>query len=134
MPFFRQLAIVPHGLCALLLLALPLLAISCHEDHDDYYTTVHVNIQMPEGYTAEQMQGTVKLTNLNNKQAYSTSVFDGTTATLEVLRGVYAADVEGSLRYTDAEGAAHAGNFRAATPHCEVLQHPASVTLDIIFM
>lgn len=90
---------------------------------------------MPQGSTASQMQGTVKLTNLNNKQSYSSSTFDGTTVTFtKVLRGAYSIDVEGSLRYTDSNGTVRTGNFRAATSYCEVLGHPALVPLDIIML
>jgi len=112
---------------------LPMLC-ACHDDHDDYYTTAIVTIDLPEGCTISQMQGTVTLTNLNNRQTYSSSTFNGTSATLEVMRGVYSADVEGSLRYADANGVMHTGNFRAATSHCELLQHPSELHLDIILL
>lgn len=107
---------------------------ACHDEHDDYYTTAIVTIDLPEGYSIGQMQGTVTLTNLNNRQAYSSSTFNGTSVTLEVMRGVYSADVEGSLRYTDSAGVTHAGNFRAATSHCELLEHPSELHLDIILL
>lgn len=123
-----------QALAAILLMLFLSMLCACHDDHDDYYTTAIVTIDLPEGCTIGQMQGTVTLTNLNNRQTYSSSTFNGTSATLEVMRGVYSADVEGSLRYADASGAAHTGNFRAATSHCELLQHPSELHLDIILL
>ncbi len=113
---------------------LPPLLSSCHEDHDDYYTAISVHIRLPEGYAAGKMQGTVRLTNLNNRQTYATSAFDGTTATLQVMRGVYAVDAEGSLRYTDVEGRTQTGNFRATSSYCEALEHPSAAEVDLVFM
>lgn len=120
-------------LLLLLLLALPLLT-SCHADEDDYYTTIDVVIDAPEGITVSQMQGTVRLTNLNNRLSYATSTFARTTASVEVMRGVYSVDVEGSLRYTDENGTLRTANFRAATAYCEALDHPSEVHLDLIIM
>ncbi len=122
------------ALTVLGVLALLSLLVSCHEDSDDYYTTIAVRIRLPEGCNAERMQGTVKLTNLNNRLTYATSEFDGTAVTLQVMRGVYAIDAEGSLRYTDDTGQTLTGNFRASTSYCEALEHPSSVELDIVFM
>lgn len=121
-------------LALLLTVALLFTATSCHDDYDDYYTTAVVTIALPEGATLQQMQGTVRLTNLNNRQSYTSSTFSGASVTLEVMRGVYSIDVEGSLRYTTADGASATGNFRAATSYCEFLDHPSAVTLNIIFM
>lgn len=121
-------------MAGMVLMLTTLLLSACHDEHDDYYTTAVVTIDLPEGCTIKQMQGTVTLTNLNNRQAFSTSTFSGTSVTLEVMRGVYSADVEGSLRYTDSDGVTHAGNFRAATSHCELLQHPSELHLDIILL
>lgn len=119
---------------ALLLLVCALTLAACNDLHDDYNTTVSVVIDMPEGYAAGQMQGTITLTNLNNRQTYSSSSFSGTTVSIEVLRGVYAAEAEGSLRYTDAAGETHTGNFRASTSYCEVLSHPSEVHLSLILI
>lgn len=107
---------------------------SCHTDEDDYTTAISVVIDAPEGISVSQMQGTVTLTNLNNRQTYATSVFAATTATLELMRGVYSVDVEGSVRYVDANGSVKTTNFRAATSYCEALEHPSEVHLDLILM
>lgn len=129
--YFRSLAPVLTAL--LVLLALPALT-ACHSDEDDYYTTLAVTVAAPEGCTILQMQGTVRLTNLNNKQSYATSAFTVSTATLEVLRGVYSIDIEGTVRYTDKTGTVRTGNFRASSSYAEALTHPATATLDIILL
>lgn len=126
------------GVCLMMagivLMLTMLLLSACHDEHNDYYTTAIVTIDLPEGYSIKQMQGTVTLTNLNNRQTFSTSTFSGTSATLEIMRGVYSAEVEGSLRYISSDGEVHSSNFRAATSHCELLQHPSELHLDIILL
>ncbi len=107
---------------------------ACHTDEDDYYTTMAVTVAAPEGCTILQMQGTVRLTNLNNKQTYSTSAFSVATATVEVLRGVYSVDIEGTVRYSDKTGTVRTANFRASSSYTEALDHPAATTLDIILL
>lgn len=120
---------------ATLLVLLTLTALTaCHTDEDDYYTTMAVTVAAPEGCTILQMQGTVRLTNLNNKQTYSTSAFSVATATIEVLRGVYSVDIEGTVRYSDKTGTVRTANFRASSSYTEALDHPAAATLDIILL
>ncbi len=129
--YLRPLA---PGLAAIIILmALPALT-ACHADEDDYYTTMAVTVGAPEGGTILQMQGTVRLTNLNNKQTYSTSAFNVATANLEVLRGVYSIDIEGTVRYSDKTGTVRTANFRASSSYTEALNHPSATTLDIILL
>lgn len=129
--YFRQLL----TLLAALLMLLGLTALTaCHAAEDDCYTTVSVTVAPPEGGTILQMQGTVRLTNLNNRQTYSTSAFSLATATVEVLRGVYSVDIEGTVRYTDKTGTVRTANFRASSSYTEALTHPAAATLDIILL
>lgn len=130
----RYLRPITPALSALLvLLTLPALT-ACHADEDDYYTSIAVTVGPPEGGTILQMQGTVRLTNLNNKQTYSTSAFSTSTATLEVLRGVYSVDIEGTVRYSDKTGTVRTANFRASSSYTEALDHPSATTLDIILL
>lgn len=129
--YLRPLA---PGLAAIIMLmALPVIT-ACHTDEDDYYTTMAVTVGAPEGGTILQMQGTVRLTNLNNKQTYSTSAFNVATANLEVLRGVYSVDIEGTVRYSDKTGTVRTANFRASSSYTEALNHPSATTLDIILL
>lgn len=125
----------PHRLAAALCcVALAVLLASCGADHDDYTTRAVVVIDVPDSVRVERMQGTATFTNLNSRQRTMASTFSGTSIQVELLRGAYSIDVEGSLRYTDALGAAHAGTFRAATSYAEVLDHPAEIHLSLILM
>lgn len=129
--YLRPLA--PALAALLVLLTLPALT-ACHADEDDYYTSIAVTVGAPEGCTILQMQGTVRLTNLNNKQTYSTSAFTVATASMEVLRGVYSVDIEGTVRYADKAGTVRTANFRASSSYTEALDHPSAATLDIILL
>ena len=93
-----------------------------------------MRLVLPDSVTLEKLQGTVRLTNLNNKQSFTTSTFQADEASLEVFRGVYAVDVEGSVRYAAPDGTNQTANFRASTPYIKVLDHPSLVSLDIILM
>ena len=55
-------------------------------------------------YTPIEMQGTVVLKNLSNGRSYTVSTFQENTATINVLRGAYMMDAEGTIRYRMADG------------------------------
>lgn len=122
---------VALGLAVVLI---PVLFVACQKSHEDFYTEAHVRIVLPDTLHLDKMQGTVRLTNLNNKQTFTTATFQGNEATIEVFRGVYAADVEGSVRYTNEKGQMQTANFRANTSYVKVLDHPSLISLDITIM
>lgn len=119
---------------ALLVVCIPILFAACQKSSDDYYAEARVRLVLPDSLRLEKLQGTVRLTNLNNKQSFTTSTFQAGEASLEVFRGVYAVDVEGSVRYAAPDGTNQTANFRASTPYIKVLDHPSLVSLDIILM
>ena len=119
---------------ALLVVCIPILFAACQKSNDDYYAEARVRLVLPDSLRLEKLQGTVRLTNLNNKQSFTTSTFQAGEASLEVFRGVYAVDVEGSVRYAAPDGTNQTANFRASTPYIKVLDHPSLVSLDIILM
>lgn len=119
---------------ALLVICIPILFVACQKSNDDYYAEARVRLVLPDSLRLEKLQGTVRLTNLNNKQSFTTSTFQAGEASLEVFRGVYAVDVEGSVRYAAPDGTNQTANFRASTPYIKVLDHPSLVSLDIILM
>ena len=118
----------------LALVLVPVLFVACQKSHDDFYTEARVRVVLPDSLHLDRMQGTVRLTNLNNRQSFTTATFQGNEAAVEVFRGVYAVDVEGSVRYEDENGAVRTGNFRANTPYVKVLNHPALVNLEITLL
>ena len=89
---------------ALRVVCIPILFVACQKSNDDYYTEARVRLVLPDSLRLEKLQGTVRLTNLNNKQSFTTSTFQAGEASLEVFRGVYAVDVEGSVRYAAPDG------------------------------
>lgn len=107
---------------------------SCHKDNDDYNTSAVISINVPDSMTVDKMQGTVTVTNLNNKQSYSSSEFNGTSTSLDIMRGCYSISVTGTVLYHDSLKVKHTRNFRAASSYCEFLKHPSVVSVDIIFM
>jgi hypothetical protein len=119
----------------IMLMMMPLLSLtSCHEESDDYYATAVVNIMAAEDITIEKIQGTVKLTNLNNGEVYSTADFDNARVMINVLRGSYAVYAQGTVKYRDAEGNEMTANFRASADYAEVMNHPSEVNLKMLFM
>ena len=88
----------------MVVLMLPLLAIRCTQKDDDYYTQAMVTLQVPDTITPIEMQGTMVLKNLSNGRSYTVSTFQETTATINVLRGAYMMDAEGTIRYRMANG------------------------------
>ena len=119
---------------ALLVVCIPILFVACQKSNDDYYAEARVRLVLPDRLRLEKLQGPDRLTNLNNKQSFTTSTFQAGEASLEVFRGVYAVDVEGSVRYVAPDGTNQTANFRASTPYIKVLDHPSLVSLDIILM
>ncbi len=116
------------------LLLLTLMVSACHEEYDDYYTTATITLVPTDDSTVERIQGTVTVTNLSNGQSYSTSEFDNTSASLQVLRGPYSIAVEGSIQLRAADGTHSVHTFRATTNYCELMAHPTLITLDILLL
>ena len=107
---------------------------SCHKEYAASDTMATVTLVSPDSVTVARMQGTVTLTNLNNRQSYSTSVFNGTVVQLPLLRGVYSVSAEGSVSYRDKAGVVHTGMFRATSSFEQLLDVPAHVSLSFIIL
>ena len=58
---------------ALLVVCIPILFVACQKSNDDYYAEARVRLVLPDSLRLEKLQGTVRLTNLNNKQSFTTS-------------------------------------------------------------
>lgn len=120
----------------ILVLALFILNITsaCHGDNEDYNTSANITVTVPDSINVEKMQGTVTVVNLNNKQSYSSSEFNGTSTLIEVMRGSYSINVNGTVLYHDRQNIKHTKSFRAASSYNEFLDHPAKASVNIIFM
>lgn len=111
-----------------------MLACACHADNDDYYTTAIVTVRVPDSLTVVRMQGTVTLSNTSNKQSYSSSAFQGTSVSIDILRGAYAMSGEGTVLLRSSGGTERVANFRVSSSYLELIDHPSAVSTDIIFM
>ena len=118
----------------MVVLMLPLLAIRCTQKDDDYYTQAMVTLQVPDTITPIEMQGTVVLKNLSNGRSYTVSTFQENTATINVLRGAYMMDAEGTIRYRMADGTESVKYYRAAENYIEIVAHPTQIRTNILFM
>ena len=118
----------------MVVLMLPLLAIRCTQKDDDYYTQAMVTLQVPDTITPIEMQGTVVLKNLSNGRSYTVSTFQENTATINVLRGAYMMDAEGTIRYRMANGTECVKYNRAAENYIEIVAHPTQIRTNILFM
>ena len=110
------------------------IASACHDDNEDYTTSANITISVPDSINVEKMQGTVTVVNLNNKQSYSSSEFNGTSTLIDVMRGSYSINVNGTVLYHDRQNIKHTKSFRAASSYSEFLDHPAKASVNIIFM
>ena len=118
----------------MVVLMLPLLAIRCTQKDDDYYTQAMVTLQVPDTITPIEMQGTVVLKNLSNGRSYTVSTCQENTATINVLRGAYMMDAEGTIRYRMANGTECVKYYRAAENYIEIVAHPTQIHTNILFM
>lgn len=118
----------------MVVLMLPLLAIRCTQKDDYYYTQAMVTLQVPDTITPIEMQGTVVLKNLSNGRSYTVSTFQENTATINVLRGAYMMDAEGTIRYRMADGTEGVKYYRASENYIEIVAHPTQIRTNILFM
>ena len=115
-------------------LMLSVLVGSCGQKEDDYYTQAAVTLQVPDTIVPLKIQGTVILKNLSNGRSYSISEFRETTVTIEVLRGSYMLDAEGTLLCRMPDGKEHVKYYRASENYIEIIDHPVQINTKIIFM
>lgn len=108
---------------------------ACHQDEDDIFAQVAITLSAGDTVTIERIQGTARLTNLNTKQVTTTSDFDVATLHLTLLRSSYSADVEGLVRYRNAQGRAYTRSMRAHSDYMALEKKGGNeAILQIIFM
>ena len=108
---------------------------ACHADEDQLFTTAAITLTGSDTIYVDRIQGTITLTNLNTKERVTTADFDGCTATVNLLRGVYQVSVDGQVRYRDGKGITHVDNFRASQDQVSIVNGSmVMVELPIILM
>lgn len=114
----------------LVLMAFP----SCEKEETNYYTTAITRLELSEGEELMQIQGTITLLNITNQQAYSTSTFSNSQTTMQVLRGVYSLQGEGTVRVKIADGSVSVRYFRVSESYVEVLNNSTTIVLHPIWL
>ena len=107
---------------------------SCEKEETNYYTTAITRLELSEGEELMQIQGTITLLNITNQQAYSTSTFSNSQTTMQVLRGVYSLQGEGTVRVKTADGSVSVRYFRVSESYVEVLNNSITIVLHPIWL
>ena len=107
---------------------------SCEKEETNYYTTAITRLELSEGEELMQIQGTITLLNITNQQAYSTSTFNNSQTTMQVLRGVYSLQGEGPVRVKIADGSVSVRYFRVSESYVEVLNNSTTIVLHPIWL
>ena len=107
---------------------------SCENEETNYYTTAITRLERSEGEELMQIQGTITLLNITNQQAYSTSTFSNSQTTMQVLRGVYSLQGEGTVRVKMADGSVSVRYFRVSESYVEVLNNSTTIVLHPIWL
>lgn len=107
---------------------------SCEKEETNYYTTAITRLELSEGEDLMQIQGTITLLNITNQQAYSTSTFSNSQTTMQVLRGVYSLQGEGTVRVKTADGSVSVRYFRVSESYVEVLNNSTTIVLHPIWL
>ena len=107
---------------------------SCEKEETNYYTTAITRLELSEGEELMQIQGTITLLNITNQQAYSTSTFSNSQAIMQVLRGVYSLQGEGTVRVKTADGSVSVRYFRVSESYVEVLNNSTTIVLHPIWL
>ena len=107
---------------------------SCEKEETNYYTTAITRLELSEDEDLMQIQGTITLLNITNQQAYSTSTFSNSLTTMQVLRGVYSLQGEGTVRVKMADGSVSVRYFRVSESYVEVLNNSTTIVLHPIWL
>ena len=107
---------------------------SCEKEETNYYTTAITRLELSEGEELMQIQGTITLLNITNQQAYSTSTFSNSQTIMQVLRGVYSLQGEGTVRVKTADGSVSVRYFRVSESYVEVLNNSTTIVLHPIWL
>lgn len=107
---------------------------SCEHKEYDYYAHVVISLQMPDDIKVLKVHGTMELKNISNGRIYSSSDFKNNTIELEVLRGAYMLDTEGTLVCIYPNGHEEVKVFRASNNYVELVENNVQIVTEIILM
>ncbi len=109
--------------------------IACAPVEDDIFTTARITITTDGNTTITGVQAQVKLTNVNTRQVTTIADFEGSSITVELLRGAYQIDIEGVVACLNPDGTTRHRQFRCKSDYTEFVHDNMNETsLNIIFL
>ncbi len=108
---------------------------ACAPVEDDIFTTARITVTAEGDVSITSVQAQVKLTNVNTRQVTTVADFNGTSATVELLRGAYQIDIEGVATCLSPDNVTRMRQFRCQSDYVEFISHDINeVTLKTIFL
>lgn len=87
---------------------------------EELFTTVAVELQMPEGVECCRVQATLRLQERNTGQVFETSSFEGAVVKMRVLKGYYYIEIDGGVMTYVQGGATKVGQIVHTTDNTAV--------------
>ena len=124
-----------QNILSILLITITVLLTACAPVEDDIFTTARITITADGDESITSVQAQVKLTNVNTRQVVTCADFNGTSATVELLRGAYQIDIEGVATCLSPGNATRMRQFRCQSDYVEFIGRDINeVTLKTIFL
>lgn len=124
-----------HNIIFLLSITFVMLLTACAPVEDDIFTTARITVTAEGDVSITSVQAQVKLTNVNTRQVTTVADFNGTSATVELLRGAYQIDIEGVATCLSPDNVTRMRQFRCQSDYVEFISHDINeVTLKTIFL
>ncbi len=124
-----------HNIIFLISITFVVLLTACAPVEDDIFTTARITVTAEGNETITNVQAQVKLTNVNTRQVTTVADFNGTSATVELLRGAYQIDIEGVATCLSPDNVTRMRQFRCQSDYMEFICHDINeVTLKTIFL
>lgn len=124
-----------HNIIILISITLVMLLTACAPMEDDIFTTARITVTAEGDVSITSVQAQVKLTNVNTRQVTTVADFNGTSATVELLRGAYQIDIEGVATCLSPDNVTRMLQFRCQSDYEEFISRDINeVTLKTIFL
>ena len=124
-----------HNIIFLISITFVVLLTACAPVEDDIFTTARITVTAEGDVSITSVQAQVKLTNVNTRQVTTVADFNGTSATVELLRGAYQIDIEGVATCLSPDNVTRMRQFRCQSDYVEFISHDINeVTLKTIFL
>lgn len=124
-----------HNIIFLISITFVMLLTACAPVEDDIFTTARITVTAEGNESITNVQAQVKLTNVNTRQVTTVADFNGTSATVELLRGAYQIDIEGVATCLSPSNVTRMRQFRCQSDYVEFIGRDINeVTLKTIFL